>query len=122
MNIRLNSRVGVPLSWYSYKGHPESSGEWLSRSLRCLVTVKENGSHPGTELASYGEAFHANGPRNGNGTAEGTLLAASHSVQIVETKRAFNTDFKIKLTRVRNAQQLARLIPIRGCRGALVRR
>jgi Carboxypeptidase regulatory-like domain len=63
---------------------------------------------------SYGEAFHTNDPRIGNGTAEGTLLAPSRAFQIVLRKRAAGTDFKVKLTRVTNAQELAKIDPDTG--------
>jgi hypothetical protein len=63
---------------------------------------------------SYGEAFHTNDPRIGNGTSEGTLLATARAFQIVLRKELENTDFKIKLTRVANSQELAKIDPDTG--------
>jgi len=63
---------------------------------------------------SYGEAFHTNDPRIGNGSAEGTLVATARAFQMVLTKEVIKTDFKIKLTRVANSQELAKIDPDTG--------
>ena len=63
---------------------------------------------------SYGEAFHSEDPRIGNGVAVRTLLAPSRAYQLVLDKTVKQTDFRITLKHVTNAQELAKIDPDTG--------
>ncbi|HEX8800847.1 MAG TPA: hypothetical protein VF772_19655, partial [Terriglobales bacterium] len=63
---------------------------------------------------SFGEAFHTNDPRIGNGTAEPTLLAPSRAYQLVLSKVLKQIQFYVTLRRVSNSLELAKLDPDTG--------
>ena len=63
---------------------------------------------------SYGEAFHTEDPRIGNGTGEPTLLAPSRAYQLVFSKVLKQTQFYVTLRRVSNSQELAKIDPDTG--------
>jgi hypothetical protein len=63
---------------------------------------------------SYGEAFHTEDPRIGNGTGTPTLLAPSRAYQLVFSKVAKQTQFYVTLKRVSNSQELAKIDPDTG--------
>ncbi len=67
---------------------------------------------------SFGEAFHTEDPRIGTGTATGappeTLLALSRAYQLVVKRTAKKTEFSLKLKRVWNSQELAKIDPDTG--------
>jgi hypothetical protein len=64
---------------------------------------------------SFGEAFHTNDPRIGRvGAARGTVLVPSHASQLVLQKSFYQTDFRITLARVTNAQELGKIDPDTG--------
>src|SRR5271169_717590 len=63
---------------------------------------------------SYGEAFHTNDPRIGNGTGEPTLLAPSRAYQLVFSKVIKQTQFYVTLRRVSNSLELAKIDPDTG--------
>ena len=63
---------------------------------------------------SYGEAFHTNDPRIGNGTAEPTLLAPSRAYQVVLSKVLKQIQFYVTLRRVSNSLELAKIDPDTG--------
>ena len=63
---------------------------------------------------SYGEAFHTNDPRIGNGTAEPTLLAPSRAYQLVLSKVLKQIQFYVTLRRVSNSLELAKIDPDTG--------
>jgi hypothetical protein len=64
---------------------------------------------------SVGEAFHTNDPRIGNGgNKPGTIPAPVHASQLVIQKEVYQTDVRITLARVTNAQELAKIDPDTG--------
>ena len=64
---------------------------------------------------SVGEAFHNNDPRIGNmGTTPGTILATAHASELVLQKEIYQTDVRVTLARVTNAQELAKIDPDTG--------
>ena len=63
---------------------------------------------------SYGEAFHTNDPRIGNGTGQPTLLAPSRAYQLVISKVIKQTQFYVTLRRVSNSLELAKIDPDTG--------
>jgi hypothetical protein len=68
-----------------------------------------------TVALSYGEAFHTEDPRIGtNDAANPTLLAPSHSYQLVLDKPIDKFDFKITLRHTTNSQELAKIDPDTG--------
>jgi hypothetical protein len=68
---------------------------------------------------SYGEAFHTEDPRIGNGTAAPGLLASSHAYQLQLTKSVKKTRFEVALRRVSNSQELAKIDPDTGLQEAV---
>ncbi|MGB2625246.1 MAG: carboxypeptidase-like regulatory domain-containing protein [Candidatus Acidiferrum sp.] len=67
-----------------------------------------------TVAFSYGEAFHTEDPRIGNGTGEPTLLAPSHAYQLRISKIIKQTEFNLTLRRTSNSQELAKIDPDTG--------
>ncbi len=63
---------------------------------------------------SYGEAFHTNDPRIGDGTGEPTLLAPSRAYQLVISKVIQQIQFYVTLRRVSNSLELAKIDPDTG--------
>ena len=63
---------------------------------------------------SYGEAFHTNDPRIGNGTGQPTLLAPSRAYQLVFSKVIQQIQFYVTLRRVSNSLELAKIDPDTG--------
>ena len=64
---------------------------------------------------SVGEAFHTNDPRIGtSGTSRGTVLASAHASQLVLQKSIYQTELRVTLARVTNAQELAKIDPDTG--------
>ena len=63
---------------------------------------------------SYGEAFHTNDPRIGNGTDQPTLLAPSRAYQLVVSKVIKQTQFYQTQRRVSNSVELAKIDPDTG--------
>jgi len=63
---------------------------------------------------SYGEAFHTNDPRIGNGTSQPTLLAPSRAYQLVFSKVIQQIQFYVTLRRVSNSLELAKIDPDTG--------
>jgi carboxypeptidase family protein len=63
-----------------------------------------------TVSLSYGQAFHVNDPRIGTTAIfGGTIVSKARSYQLVASKTAAKTEFKITLAHVTTAQQLARI-------------
>jgi len=59
---------------------------------------------------SYGQTFHVNDPRIGTTAIQGgTIVAKSHSYQLVASKTVAKTEFRLTLAHVTTAQQLARI-------------
>jgi hypothetical protein len=63
---------------------------------------------------SFGKAFHTNDPRIGSGSSSPTVLIPSRAYQLVLTKPISGVEFKVALTRVTNAQELAKIDPDTG--------
>jgi hypothetical protein len=63
---------------------------------------------------SYGEAFHTEDPRIGNGTGTPTLLAPSRAYQLVFSKVVKQAQLYVTLKRVSNSQELAKIDPDTG--------
>jgi hypothetical protein len=68
---------------------------------------------------SYGEAFHAEDPRIGTGTAAPSLLASSHAYLLQLTKSVRQTRFSVALRRVSHSQELAKIDPDTGLQEAI---
>ena len=68
---------------------------------------------------SYGEAFHTNDPRIGDGTDQPTLLAPSRAYQLVISKVVKQTQFYVTLRRVSNSLELAKIDPDTGLQVAV---
>jgi len=67
-----------------------------------------------TVAFSYGEAFHTEDPRIGNGTGIPTLLAPSRACQLVLSKVLKQTQFYVTLRRISNSQELSKIDPDTG--------
>ena len=63
---------------------------------------------------SYGEAFHTEDPRIGDGTGQPTLLLPSRAYQLVLWKVIKQTQLYVTLRRVSNSQDLAKIDPDTG--------
>ena len=63
---------------------------------------------------SYGEAFHTNDPRIGDGTGQPTLLAPSRAYQLVISKVVKQTQFYVTLRHVSNSLELGKIDPDTG--------
>ena len=63
---------------------------------------------------SYGEAFHTEDPRIGNGAGPPTLLSPSRAYQLRISKIIHETQFSITLRRTSNSQELAKIDPDTG--------
>jgi hypothetical protein len=71
--------------------------------------------YPPSVAFSYGEAFHINDPRIGNGSSSSpTVLVPSRAYQLVLTKPIPGVELKVALTRVTNAEELAKINPDTG--------
>jgi len=68
---------------------------------------------------SAGDAFHINDPRIGAGTQRGTPIAKSRAYQLVVTKVAGASEFRVTLARVSNSMQLAQIDPDTGLQADL---
>jgi len=63
---------------------------------------------------SYGEAFHTNDPRIGDGTSRGTPIATSRACQLLASESVAGTEFRLTLSRTANSQELAKIDPDTG--------
>jgi hypothetical protein len=70
--------------------------------------------HLPTIAFSYGEAFHTEDPRIGNGIGQSTLLAPSRAYQLVLSKEIKQTQLSVTLRRVSNSLELAKIDPDTG--------
>ena len=97
--------------------HPQSSFNKLSSLTlpkgTLTVSPPDHWYLP-TAALSYGEAFHTNDPRIGNGTGQPTLLAPSRAYQLVLSKVLKQTQFHVTLRRVSNSLELAKIDPDTG--------
>ena len=67
-----------------------------------------------TVAFSYGEAFHTEDPRIGNGTGQPTLLAPSRAYQLRLSKVIKQTQLNLTLRHTWNSQELAKIDPDTG--------
>lgn len=79
-----------------------------------LTVLPPNGWYLPTVAFSYGEAFHTNDPRIGNGTGQPTLLAPSQAYQLVLSKVIKQTQLYVTFRRVSNSLELAKIDPDTG--------
>jgi hypothetical protein len=79
-----------------------------------LTLLPPDDWHLPTLAFSYGEAFHTEDPRIGNGGAQPTLLAPSRAYQLVLSKAIKQTQVYVTLRRVSNSQELAKIDPDTG--------
>lgn len=79
-----------------------------------LTLAPPNRWHLPTAAFSYGEAFHTEDPRIGNGTGQPTLLAPSRAYQLVLSKIIKQTQVYVTLKHVYNSQELAKIDPDTG--------
>jgi hypothetical protein len=79
-----------------------------------LTLLPPDGWYVPTLAFSYGDAFHTEDPRIGNGTGQPTLLAPSHAYQLVLSKVIKQTQLNLTLRRVSNSQELAKIDPDTG--------
>lgn len=103
--------------------HPENSFQkWVGvNSPKATVSFlpKESWYVP-LVAVSFGQAFFTEDPRIGLGTAaatpatSGTLVATSHSYQIVASKNIHKTDVKLTLGHVTSSAELAKIDPDTG--------
>jgi len=63
---------------------------------------------------SVGEAFFTEDPRVGLGNSAGSLVARSHSYQLVASKTARRTDVRLTLGHVMNSSELGKIDPDTG--------
>jgi len=67
-----------------------------------------------TVAFSYGEAFHTEDPRIGNGAGQPALLSPSRAYQLVFSKVIRQTQLYVTLRRISNSQELAKIDPDTG--------
>ena len=79
-----------------------------------LTLLPPDGWYVPTLAFSYGDAFHTEDPRIGNGTGQPTLLAPSHAYQLVLSKVIKQTQLNLTLRHVSNSQELAKIDPDTG--------
>ena len=97
--------------------NPQNSFDKLATLTlpKCTLTVvPPDRWYLPTVAFSYGEAFHTEDPRIGNGTGIPTLLAPSRAYQLVFSKVLRQTQFYLTLRRISNSQELAKIDPDTG--------
>ncbi len=83
-------------------------------SPKATVTLGEREARLPQVSFSFGEAFHANDPRIGTGTGEGSLLVQAREFQMVAVKEMAGTELRLTLSKVTNAAELAKIDPDTG--------
>ena len=86
----------------------------LSLPKATLTFLPPDSPYLPTVAFSYGEAFHTEDPRIGNGTGQPTLLAPSRAYQLRVSKVVKQTQFNLTLRRTSNSQELAKIDPDTG--------
>jgi hypothetical protein len=79
-----------------------------------LTLAPPNRWHLPMVAFSYGEAFHTEDPRIGNGTGQPAVLAPSRAYQLVLSKIIKQTQIYVTLKHVYNSQELAKIDPDTG--------
>lgn len=83
---------------------PKATLSFLPRNSRLIPLVS----------LSAGEAFFTEDPRVGLGNSAGSLVARSHSYQLVASKTTHKTDVRVTLGHVMNSAELAKIDPDTG--------
>jgi hypothetical protein len=86
----------------------------LSLPKATLTLIPPEQTYWPTVAFSYGEAFHTEDPRIGNGTGVPTLLSPSRAYQLRVSKTIKQTQVNLTLRRTSNAQELAKIDPDTG--------
>ena len=86
----------------------------LSLPKATLTVLPPNRPYLPMFAFSYGEAFHTEDPRIGNGTGQPILLAPSRAYQLRVSKVIKQTQFNLTLRHTWNSQELAKLDPDTG--------
>jgi Carboxypeptidase regulatory-like domain len=86
----------------------------LSLPKATLTFLPPDSPYLPTVAFSYGEAFHTEDPRIGNGTGQPTLLAPSRAYQLRISKVVKQTQINLTLRRTSNSQELAKIDPDTG--------
>ncbi|MGB8323206.1 MAG: carboxypeptidase-like regulatory domain-containing protein [Candidatus Acidiferrum sp.] len=86
----------------------------LSLPKATLTILAGDRSYLPSVAFSYGEAFHTEDPRIGNGTGQPSLLAPSKSYQLRISQVVKETQINLTLRRTSNAQELAKIDPDTG--------
>jgi hypothetical protein len=86
----------------------------LSLPKATLTFLPPDVAYLPTVAFSYGEAFHTEDPRIGNGTGQPTLLAPSRAYQLRISKVVKQTQINLTLRRTWNSQELAKIDPDTG--------
>lgn len=79
-----------------------------------ITVLPPNRSPLPTIAFSYGETFHTEDPRIGNGAGQPALLAPSRACQLVLSKVVKQTQIYVTLRRISTAQELAKIDPDTG--------
>jgi hypothetical protein len=86
----------------------------LSLPKATLTILPGDRSYLPTVAFSYGEAFHTEDPRIGNGTGRPALLAPSKAYQLRFSQVVKETQINFTLRRTSNSQELAKIDPDTG--------
>jgi Carboxypeptidase regulatory-like domain len=86
----------------------------LSLPKATLTFLPPESPYLPTVAFSYGEAFHTEDPRIGNGTGQPALLAPSRAYQLRISKVVKQTQFNLTLRHTSNSQELAKIDPDTG--------
>ena len=112
--VHYDAGVRVENVWMNNQDliHPENSFrklETLPLPKGTLTLLPPAHWHTPTVAFSYGEAFHTEDPRIGNGDAEPSVLSPSRAYQLVLSQVVKQTQIYVTLRRVANAQELAKI-------------
>lgn len=90
--------------------------KWVGvNSPKATVALLPKPSWPLPLLSlSFGKAFFTEDPRIGTGSAPGTPVATSRSIQLVASRTIDKMDFRLTLGHVSSSQQLAKIDPDTG--------
>jgi len=97
--------------------HPQNSFDsptGLSLPKATVTILPPESTLLPTFAFSYGEAFHTEDPRIGNGVGTPTLVAPSRAYQLVAAKAVKGADLRLTLKHVTNSQELAKIDPDTG--------
>ncbi|MBB5057735.1 hypothetical protein HDF16_002441 [Granulicella aggregans] len=106
IDITNVDRINAGDSYQKWVGvnSPKATASFVPGDLRLLPLVS----------ASFGEAFFTDDPRIALGSGAGSSVARSHNYQLVVSKTAAATDFKLTLGHVTTSSELAKIDPDTG--------